>query len=249
MSAQPAWHEDDAFWLAVEPFLFARRRIAEAPAEVERIMGLAGLRPGMSVLDLGCGIGRHALEFARQGLRVTGVDRTAAYLEKAARRAEAEGRSVELVEADMRVFRRPGAFDAVVNLFSSFGYFESPDEDRRVARNLLDSLGPGGALVMEMMGKEVLARTFQERSWMEEDGVILLEERRLDRAWSRIENRWILLIGDRRIERRLSLRLYSAAELMALLSEAGFGTAEAFGDLTGRPYDHAAQRLVVVARK
>jgi hypothetical protein len=84
---------------------------------------------------------------------------------------------------------------------------------------------------------------------MEEDGVILLEERRLDRAWNRIENRWIQLIGDRRIERRLSLRLYSAAELMALLSEAGFGTAEAFGDLTGRPYDHAAQRLVVVARR
>ena len=84
---------------------------------------------------------------------------------------------------------------------------------------------------------------------MEEDGVILLEERKLGRAWSWIENRWILLVGDRRMERRLSLRLYSAAELMAVLSEAGFREASAFGDLTGRPYDHAAQRLVVVARK
>jgi SAM-dependent methyltransferase len=249
MATEAPWHEQDEFWLAVEPILFARRRMADAPTEVERVMALAGLRAGMAVLDLGCGIGRHALEFARQGLRVSGVDRTRSYLEKAARRAEAEGLSIELVEADMRDFRRPGAFDAAVNLFSSFGYFESPDDDRRVARNILDSLRPGGALVMEMMGKEILARTFQERSWMEEDGVILLEERRLGRAWGWIENRWILLIGGRRIERRLSLRLYSAAELVALLSEAGFGTADAFGDLTGGAYDHAARRLVVVARK
>ena len=249
MSTQPPWHEQDEFWLAVEPFLFARRRMADAPTEAEQAVALAGLRPGMAVLDLGCGTGRHALELARRGLRVTGVDRTKAYLDKAAQAAEADGRPIELVQADMRSFRRPGAYDAAVNLFSSFGYFEDPEDDRRVARNILDSLRPGGALLIEMMGKEILARTYQERSWVEEDGVILLEERRLDRAWSWIETRWILLIGDRRVEHRLSLRLYSAAELMALLSETGFRTVDAFGDLAGGPYDHTAKRLVVVAKK
>ncbi len=249
MGSQPPWHEQDEFWLAVEPFLFTRRRMADAPREAERVMALAGLRPGMAVLDLGCGIGRHAVELARRGLHVTGVDRTKVYLDKAAQAARADGLPLELVQVDMRSFRRPGAYDAVVNLFNSFGYFEDPDDDRQVVRNILDSLRPGGVLLMEMMGKEILARTYQERSWVEEDGLILLEERRLDRAWSWVETRWILLSGDRRVEQRLSLRLYSAAELIALLSETGFRTVDAFGDLAAGPYDQTAKRLVVLAKR
>jgi len=249
MSTQPPWHEQDEFWRAVEPFLFGQRRMAAALAEVEQVIRLAGLQPGLAVLDLGCGIGRHALEFARQGFRVTAVDRTRAYLDTAASAAAAAQLTLEVVEADMRSFRRPGAFDVAVNLFTSFGFFENPDDDRRVARNLFDSLRPGGTLVMEMLGKEILARDYQERNWMEEDGVILLEERKIGQAWSWIENRWILLAGDRRIEVRLSNRLYAAAELLAVLSDAGFVAGEAFGSLAGGPYDHTAKRLVVVAKK
>lgn len=249
MSTQPPWHEQDEFWRAVEPFLFGQRRMAAALAEVEQVIRLAGLQPGLAVLDLGCGIGRHALEFARQGFRVTAVDRTRAYLDTAANAAAAAQLTLEVVEADMRSFRRPGAFDVAVNLFTSFGFFENPDDDRRVARNLFDSLRPGGTLVMEMLGKEILARDYQERNWMEEDGVILLEERKIGQAWSWIENRWILLAGDRRIEVRLSNRLYAAAELLAVLSDAGFVGGEAFGSLAGGPYDHTAKRLVVVAKK
>jgi len=249
MSTQPPWHEQDEFWRAVEPFLFGQRRMAAALAEVEQVIRLAGLQPGLAVLDLGCGIGRHALEFARQGFRVTAVDRTRAYLDTAANAAAAAQLTLEVVEADMRSFRRPGAFDVAVNLFTSFGFFENPDDDRRVARNLFDSLRPGGTLVMEMLGKEILARDYQERNWMEEDGVILLEERKIGQAWSWIENRWILLAGDRRIEVRLSNRLYAAAELLAVLSDAGFVAGEAFGSLAGGPYDHTAKRLVVVAKK
>ena len=249
MSTQPPWHEQDEFWRAVEPFLFGQRRMAAALAEVEQVIRLAGLQPGLAVLDLGCGIGRRALEFARQGFRVTAVDRTRAYLDTAANAAAAAQLTLEVVEADMRSFRRPGAFDVAVNLFTSFGFFENPDDDRRVARNLFDSLRPGGTLVMEMLGKEILARDYQERNWMEEDGVILLEERKIGQAWSWIENRWILLAGDRRIEVRLSNRLYAAAELLAVLSDAGFVAGEAFGSLAGGPYDHTAKRLVVVAKK
>ena len=249
MSTRPPWHEQDEFWRAVEPFLFGQRRMAAALAEVEQVIHLAGLQPGLAVLDLGCGVGRHALEFARRGFRVTAVDRTRAYLDTAANAAAAAQLTLEVVEADMRSFRRPGAFDVAVNLFTSFGYFENPDDDRRVARNLFDSLRPGGTLVMEMLGKEILARDFQERNWMEEDGVILFEERKIGRAWSWIENRWILLAEDRRIEMQLSNRLYAAAKLLALLSDAGFAAVEAFGSLAGGLYDYTAKRLVVVAKK
>ena len=114
------WHEQDAFWLAVEPVLFLQRRWSDAPAEVEGIISLLGLQSGMRVLDLCCGVGRHALEFARRGFHVTGVDRTQAYLDKASRQAVSEGLRAEFVREDMRAFCRPQAFDAAVNLFTSF---------------------------------------------------------------------------------------------------------------------------------
>ena len=243
------WHEQDTFWEAVEPVLFSRRRRSDAPVEVENIISMLGIRPGAAVLDLGCGVGRHSLELARRGFHVTGVDRTRAYLNKAAHQAKAAGLRVELVQEDMRTFCRPDAFEAAVSLFTSFGHFEDPDEDRHVAMNVYRSLKPGGVFLLEMMGKEILARSFQERTWQEEDGVLLLEERKVRMGWSWIEHRWIIVTGNNRTELRLSHRLYSGAELTSLLAGCDFARTEVYGDLAGRPYDHMAKRLVVVARR
>ena len=76
----------------------------------------------------------------------------------------------------MREFVRPEAFDAAINLFTSFGYFEDPAEDLQVAKNLFHSLKPGGALVMDLVGKEVLSRIFLPRDWQElADGSLFLQ--------------------------------------------------------------------------
>lgn len=243
------WHEEDAFWETVAPVLFRERRWLDAPTEVENAIFLLGISQGASVLDLCCGVGRHSLELARRGFRVTGVDRTSAYLEKARKQAQAEGLDVEFVQDDMRTFCRMNAFNAAVNLFTSFGYFEDLEEDRRVVMNVYRSLRSGGVFLVEMMGKEVLARIFRERDWHEEDGVIFLEERKLSKNWSWIENRWIMLKNGEKQEFRISHRLYSAVELSELLNECGFSVVDVYGDLTGAPYDHAAKRLVAVAHK
>ncbi len=244
------WHSDDTFWETLSDWMFPPERWQMTGKEVDHILALLNLPKGASILDMPCGPGRHALELARRGFHVTGVDRTAAYLDRARRQAEAEGLHVEWVEADMRAFRRPNAFDAILNLFTSFGYFEDPAEDRRVAENFFASLKPGGQLLMEMMGKEVLARIFQERDWREdESGALLLEERKITRNWGRLENRWILIRDGQRREFRLSLRLYSAVELTALLAGVGFIELEAYGSLAGEPYDQTARRLTVLARK
>ena len=243
------WHEQDEFWEAFEPILFAQRHWSAVPVEVEAIISLLQLHPGMSILDLCCGPGRHSLELARRGFYVTGVDRTRRYLDKAAAQAANEGLQIEFVQEDIRNFCRPNAFDAVLNLYTSFGYFEDPQEDRQVATNILRSLKPDGVLVLEIMGKEVLARIFQERSWHEEDGVLILEERKIRSGWNWIDTRWILFQDGRRIEKTLSLRLYSAAELTSLLATCGFARSEVYGDLAGSLYDHTAKRLVVVGHK
>lgn len=241
------WHEDDRFWELFAPKLFTRDHWERASEEVGQVISLLGIRPGARVLDLCCGPGRHSLEFARKGYRVTGVDRTEKYLEAAREKAAREGLDIEFIREDMRVFRRAGAFDAAVNLYTSFGYFEDPADDRKVVENIRSSLADGGKAVIEMMGKEVLARVFRERDWYEKDGVFLLEERAVDPGWSRIRNRWILVRESGPTEYRLELRLYSGAELSSLLLSSGFRSVELFGHLRGIPYDQGAERLVAVA--
>jgi len=243
------WYEDDHFWQAASPIMFGEQRLRQAAREVDDLAQLVGLPQSATVLDLCCGLGRHSLELARRGFTVTGVDRTGVYLRRANKQAETEGLKIEFVQADMREFCRPNAFDAAINLFTSFGYFENPAEDRRVIVNVHKSLKKGGKLVMDLMGKEIVARIFRERDWHEENGVMWLEQRSISQDWSWIDNRWILLRGDKRNEFRVSHRLYSAAELSALLRDCGFHEVHTYGNLDGAPYDHTAARLVVVAHK
>ncbi len=246
------WFDQDDFWAEFAPVLFGPQKWERVPEGTNQILERLGVSPGASILDLCCGPGRYALEFARRGFQVTGVDRTAAYLDEARRRADAERLEVELVREDMRTFVRPGGFAAAVNLFTSFGYFEDPADDLRVARNLHESLRPGGKLLMELLGREILAAQFRPRDWSwidRERGIRILEERKLRPGWDWIESTWTLLGGPEPVTGTMSLRLFAGSELAALLRRAGFGLVELFGSLEGTPYDHTAKRLVVVGTK
>lgn len=245
----PEWFEDEAYWEVLEPRLFTAARWAAAAEEADQIAVLVDLPAGGAVLDLCCGPGRHALAFARRGYRVTGVDRKQSFLEEARRRAEAEGLAVEWVCADMREFLRPEVFDAAINLYTSFGYFEEAGDDEKVVSNVHQSLRPGGGFVLDLMGKEILARVFRPRRWTQEEDVIVLEEGRIEKGWTWLENRWIVIRDGVVREFPVRQRLYSAAELEALLRRGGFRETAAYGDFVGGPYDENASRLVVAARK
>lgn len=247
----PAWYDDDSFWSAYEPFVFSPQKRRAAAAEVTAVCQLLDVEPGAHLLDLCCGVGRHALVACVLGYRVTGVDRTTAFLARARADADALGidaDALELVEADVRAFRRDRAFDGALNLYTSFGYFEDPRDDLRVAENLRSALRPGGRLVIDVLGKEVLARDFRERAWHEQDGMLLLEERELLDGFSAVRTRWTMIdADDRRHEHSYTLRIYAASELRSLLLEAGFARVSCHGDLSGDPYDQDAERLVAVA--
>lgn len=180
---------------------------------------------------------------------MVGVDRTQAYVEKARQKAESEGLKLEFVQEDMRRFCRSDTFEAAINVFTSFGYFEEIKDDEKVAKNVYSSLKDGGAFLIDVMGKEVLARIFRERDWHETEDGIVLEERKISKNWGWSENRWMLMRAKEVEESRFSFRLYSAVELTDLLAKQGFDAIEVYGNLAGAPYDHKADRLVVVAHK
>jgi len=248
-TAETPWHDRDDFWETYESLIFTGKTLAAAPQDVEQAIAMLKLEPGARICDLCCGVGRHSLELARRGFQVTGVDRTERYLDQAKAKADAEGLDIEFVHQDARNFRRPDSFDAVINLYTSFGYFEEPSENMTVLENIHTSLKSGGKLLMELMGKEVLARIFQERDWRQEDGAILLEERKVGKNWAFIESRWILFKDGEKYEHTFYPKLYSAVELCEMLSRCGFWAIETFGGLDGSPYDQNANRLTVLGCK
>ena len=249
MSDQDSWHSQDAFWDLVEPMLFNQQRLSSAHAEVEKIVKLLQLEKQERILDLCCGIGRHSLELSRHGFEVVGVDRTSRFIEKARQEAGRSDLGAEFIVGDMREYCVPTSFDIVINLFGSFGYFEDPEDDRKVVENMYSSLRPGGKFLIETMGKEILASKFQERDWTEEGDLLLLSEKKVSQDWGRIKTRWIAIKGNQRIEHSVSVRSYSAVELSSLLYACGFPEVQVYGDLEGIAYDHAAKRLVVIGRK
>ncbi len=246
---QKPWHEDDSFWQTWEPYMFDEKRIAGSVDEVTKIIKLLDVRPGANVLDLACGTGRIALEFARRGFDVIGVDRTGIYLDHARQQAEKENLKIELVHEDMRNFLRPNTFDVVVNMYTAFGYFEDQADDRLVLDNVCASLKPGGRLLIDMHGKETLAKIFQEHIYTEKDGEIFLQEHKVTQNWSWMQTKWIIFKGNERTESSFSHRLYSGTEIAAQLTACGFSGADVYGDLDGPPYDNNAKRLIAVGYK
>jgi SAM-dependent methyltransferase len=208
------WFEDESLWRDFYPVMFADERLRQGADEVQKALVLAGFSApeGRAVLDLGCGPGRHAVPLAERGFQVTGVDRTAFLLEQARERARLTGVRLELVQADMREFRRPESYDLALSLFTSFGYFQARADDLLVLRNVRRSLRPRGVFVMDMLGKECLARNFQRtRSRTLADGAVLIERSEIVEDWTRVDSEWILLRGDRARIWRFRLSVYCVA--------------------------------------
>src|ERR1700755_509207 len=223
--------------------------MARAAREIEELSRLIGLSRGARVLDLCCGPGRHAVELAHHGAAVNGVDRTRAYLAAARELAAQRGVSIELVEDDMRRFRRPAAFDAVLNLYNSFGYSADPADDRSVAENMAASLAPGGTAVIELVGKESLAVRWKSRDWSEGDGFLVVEERRIEPGWDAIECRLGVVRGGVRTDFTFRQRLYAGSELRALLLAAGFARVDLHGSVAGGARGHNAAPVIAVASR
>ncbi|MGO9256626.1 MAG: class I SAM-dependent methyltransferase [Bryobacteraceae bacterium] len=243
------WFENETFWSELYPHMFPPERFAVAAEQADQVVALTKCTGG-AALDLCCGPGRHAIALAQRGFAVTGVDRTASLLDRAQERAAVAGVAIEWVMEDMRRFRRPAAFDLVCNLFTSFGYFENEADDLQVLRNIHASLKDGGVLVMEMIGKERLARVWQSVMCTEQaDGSLLIQRPKVVKDWCRIENEWIILRDGRAQTFRFEHAVYSGCELRDRLRASGFCEVELFGGLQGKPYDLEATRLVAVARK
>ncbi|MEV0155863.1 class I SAM-dependent methyltransferase [Micromonospora sp. NPDC050686] len=238
--ADPAALFDDDYL-----YFFEERLEGVSDADTDRIWKVLDLAPGMEVLDLGCGHGRIANRLAERGCRVTGLDLSGTFLERAREVAAARGVTVEYLHEDMRNMTWSGRFDRVVNFGNAFGFFDDAD-DQQVLAKVAEALRPGGRFLLETINYPRYVRDWQPSSVEEHHGDLVADVHRLDPLTNRsIATR--TTIRDGRIRREPSShRLHTYTELRDWLRGAGFTSIDGFGE-DGAPLTAEHRRLMVVA--
>ena len=240
-----------ASWFGEEYLaLYPDRDDLEAERQAEFVLGVLSpyaAKGRRGILDLACGTGRHAVVLARGAAPVAGVDLSAPLLGRArARRADPRP---SLVRADMR--RLPFArasFGAVVNFFTSFGYFDDPADDVRVLGEVARVLAPGGAFLSDVFNAARVLATLVSREERTVAGERVSIRRSYDPSTRRIEKEITMGSGPGARTFRERVRVYLRDELEALHREARFGVTAAFGDFDGTPYDpRRSPRLILLA--
>lgn len=220
-------------------------------AETARVIEVIGLPVGSRLLDAPCGQGRHARLLAGAGFDIDGLDYSE-HLLGVARRG-GTSRHLRYTRGDMRRLpaRWTGRFDAVLNLFTSFGFFADPSDDSRVIAEFARVLAPGGLLVWHGGSRDgVMARFLSRDWWNTKDGTVVAHERSFDPLSGVLTIQSVWRGAARRRGRRLHrIRLYTATRLAELCAEAGLVVEEAFDGFTARPLGRSSSEMLLVARK
>lgn len=247
--ADRAWwttYFDESYLLEFEP-LFEE---TINRAQVTRLIELLELPDGAAILDCPCGQGRHAHLLAEAGFNVTGVDYSATLLDIA--KARGTGARLRYRKGDMR--RLPaqwsGRFDAVLNLFTSFGFFDDAHDDATVIREFARVLAPGGRLVWFGGSRDgVVSRWVGRDNWTTRDGTAVSHDRAFDPVSGEItiQTTWRGPAGaGQRLHR---IRLYTATRLSELCTEAGLEVEAVYDGLEDRPLRRTSPEMLLVAAK
>jgi SAM-dependent methyltransferase len=225
-------------------------RLKRAQMETDFVVKALGLRRGAGVLDLCCGPGRHSVLLARKGLQVTGLDMSRPYLDEARERARRLRCQVRFVQGDMRAIPFRSEFDAVIDLFTSFGYFHRQSENLRVLKEVRKALRPGGALLLDVPNRARLLRNCTPRDWDQSGSGFSLEERQLFDGGRRVAIKVIQVYSDgKTAQESFSHHVYDKKSMSGLLKQAGLRPVRFWGAFSGAPLGADARRLIVLARR
>jgi ubiquinone/menaquinone biosynthesis C-methylase UbiE len=240
------WHKDffkNSFYNPASP-----AAVAKAPMETRFVLKQLRLKKGAKLLDLCCGPARHSILLSERGLAVTGYDFSADYLKEAAAKAKKAKVKLTLLRGDMRRLKFRGEFDAVINLFTSFGYFQRFSDDIKTLKGVSRALKPGGLFLIDIIHGDFVRNNFRARNWTRlEDGSHHLEEAHLTKDG--VLNTWTVIKKNKVQKRSFFTRMYSRSRMGAAMKQAGLKPLKYWGSFSGAPLTHKTNRLIVLARK
>jgi len=216
---------------------------------VARLVDVLALPVGARILDVPCGQGRHAHLFAEAGYDVDGLDYSRQLLAVARRRGT--GANLRYTRDDMRKLpsKWTRRFDAVLNLFTSFGFFAHPADDVRVISEFARVLKPGAILVWHGGSRDGVMSRFLARDWWTTDKTMFAHERSFDPLSGLLTVRSTWTRGNRHGTREHAIRLYTATRLAELFAQHGLIVEQAYDGFSERPLARTSSEMMLIARK
>lgn len=219
--------------------------------QVDFIQASLGVTKGTAVLDVGCGLGQQALEFARRGCLVVALDLALPMITRAAEDAQQEGLRINFLHKDIRDIGFEGTFDAVICVGTTFGFFDD-EQNREVLVRLANALKPGGRLLLEVINRDHVLGGQPNLQWFEGEGCVVMEETDFNYYSSRLVVKRTMMREDgRQTESEYSIRLYALHELGQMMQQAGFRVKEVSGGQATRGVFFGAQsgRIILLAER
>ncbi|MFI5306417.1 MAG: class I SAM-dependent methyltransferase [Polyangiales bacterium] len=224
---------------------------AQIAKQVDFVEASLGLARGAIVLDVGCGLGQHAIELSRRGYLVVGLDLSLAMITRAAEAAQQLGLKINFVHADIREMEFDGAFDAAICMGTTLGFFDE-EANRDMLTRLYNALKPGGRLLIDVVNRDYVIGAQPNLVWFEGDGCVCMEESDFNYFNSRLTVKRTMMREDgRQANAEYSLRLYSLHDLGQLMQQSGFRVIEVSGQeaIRGAFFGVQSPRILMLAER
>ena len=227
-------------------FRYAKNEATTAE-EADLVSYLLSNANAKTVLDVPSGEGRIALDLAAQGFQMTGLEYNENAVKVAKQLAKKQDLAINFVQGDMRNMPFEQAFDAVICIFNSFGYFSEADNEKYIA-SVSRALKAGGIFILDGHTLETLLPVFKPKDYWKYGDYIILEERSFNYKTSRLESNWTVLHEDKKTTYRSSVRIYSYWELTNLLRKYNFHEFEEV-DILGHDFEFGDDNMILIAKK
>ncbi len=257
-SEEKTWFKD---WFNTQEYLdlYKHRDQTDAAKIVSLLFRYITLAPGSRVLDLACGSGRHSVLFARKGFAVTGIDLSRFLIGRANQKKRTEYLNcrhlLTFETGDMRNIQHQSEFDLTVNLFSSFGYFDSESDNQKVLKSVSKALKPNGYFLFDFLNKEYVLKNLVPFDARRENGKLIVQIRDITDGFVR-KNILIVKNSPSRskspvVNRYMEkIRLYSYKDFKRLFEKFGLRILKTFGNYDGETFSkRESERLIILAEK
>lgn len=241
------WFSD---WFDSEDYLkvYRHRNQTEADAFVNLILNNLCIRKNAQVLDMACGSGRHSISLAKRGLNVTAVDLSKNLILSARQTAQKEKLEINFINSDLRDFKLPVKYDLILNLFTSFGYFESDYENFKIFRTAFDHLTENGFFILDFFNASFIQKNLISESFDTYGSNIIIQKRKIEGL--RVKKEIIIKNNSQSESYFESVRMYTKDELTNELIKIGFEIIKTFGDFQGNEFNESlSPRIIIIAGK
>ncbi|MBT3605251.1 MAG: class I SAM-dependent methyltransferase [Candidatus Latescibacteria bacterium] len=217
--------------------------------EVDFLLNTLQLPPQSRLLDLGCGYGRHTIPLAQNDLHVIGLDRSPELLQDATKHLPNSNTNVSFLRGDVRQFPFALPFDAIISMFSSFGYFDDENENFLVLQNISNALKSGGLFLIETANRDFIIAHNPPVQIYRPPNMTLIEERSFDSLTSQSLVDVTVIQDGEETHLHHAIRLYTATEMDMLLASVGLQTLGVWGDFHGSDFTTDSPHLIMLAEK